>query len=287
MHTEWQGEARGCARSASVATGLPITLVTAPAFCRPLRFNARMRPFCSLLLREDGTCSGDDVRTQKRLFALVQRTRSSHFARCKAGVVLFAVPLIINGGVTAAFWGGQVFDCERCERTLPRFMHRMAANGMRSDREVAEAYLAAPHMSRTRIRATIRVLELAASSLAESAAHRVLDQHHGECPAVASAKDYVLNHLTEPIHLADAALHAHLEPHYFCRLFHKVTGLTFGEYVTRCRIERVKRLLANPSARISDIAFECGFGSIPHFNRVFLKSTGLSPSEYRARIYPF
>src|SRR6266542_4089016 len=66
-------------------------------------------------------------------------------------------------------------------------------------------------------------------------------------------------------------------------LFRNSTGVTFTEYLTRVRIERVKELLANPNLRISEIAFQAGFQSLTHFNRTFLKLTGESPTEFRQR----
>jgi len=50
------------------------------------------------------------------------------------------------------------------------------------------------------------------------------------------------------------------------------------------RIERVKELLLrNPNLRVSEIAFETGFQSLTHFNRLFVKLTGESPTKYRKR----
>jgi AraC-like DNA-binding protein len=34
--------------------------------------------------------------------------------------------------------------------------------------------------------------------------------------------------------------------------------------------------------RVSEVAFACGFQVIPHFNEVFKKHTGKSPTEFRA-----
>ena len=67
-------------------------------------------------------------------------------------------------------------------------------------------------------------------------------------------------------------------------MFKRSTGVTVTEYLTRVRIERVKELLLNPNLRISEIAFQTGFQSLTHFNRVFLKLTGQSPTEYRVRL---
>ena len=49
-------------------------------------------------------------------------------------------------------------------------------------------------------------------------------------------------------------------------------------------IEKAKNLLLNPNLRVSEIAFEVGFQSLTHFNRVFKKLLGQSPTEYRAQL---
>jgi len=46
---------------------------------------------------------------------------------------------------------------------------------------------------------------------------------------------------------------------------------------------RAKTLLSNPELRVSEIAFQSGFTSLTHFNRVFKKTTGQSPSEFRLK----
>ena len=71
---------------------------------------------------------------------------------------------------------------------------------------------------------------------------------------------------------------------YFCKMFKKITGINFTDYVSRVRIEKSKNLLLNPNLRVSEIAFEVGFQSLTHFNRVFKKILGQSPTEYRAQL---
>lgn len=62
--------------------------------------------------------------------------------------------------------------------------------------------------------------------------------------------------------------------------------MTFTEYVARSRVERASDLLAHPEKQIAESAFACGFESIPHFNRVFKKYTGFTPTQYRASLRP-
>lgn len=71
---------------------------------------------------------------------------------------------------------------------------------------------------------------------------------------------------------------------YFCKIFRKVTGLNFTDYLSRLRIEKAKNLLLNPNLRISEIAYEVGFQSLTHFNRVFKKIVGQSPTSYRSQL---
>ncbi len=42
--------------------------------------------------------------------------------------------------------------------------------------------------------------------------------------------------------------------------------------------------MLNPNLRISEIAYEVGFQSLTHFNRVFKKLLGQSPTEYRGQV---
>jgi YesN/AraC family two-component response regulator len=68
-------------------------------------------------------------------------------------------------------------------------------------------------------------------------------------------------------------------------MFKKGTGLNFTEYVSRVRIENAKNLLLNPNLRISEIAYQVGFQSLTHFNRVFKKVVGEAPTEYRVKVH--
>ena len=60
-------------------------------------------------------------------------------------------------------------------------------------------------------------------------------------------------------------------------------GLTFTDYLARVRIEKAKTLLLAPNRRVSEVAYEVGFQSLTHFNRVFKAITGQSPSGYRLK----
>jgi YesN/AraC family two-component response regulator len=111
-----------------------------------------------------------------------------------------------------------------------------------------------------------------------------VEQQNSELPMITRAKEYIQQNQAEDLSLGQVAKAVNTSTFYFCKLFKKVTGLNFTDYVSRVRIEKAKNLLLNPNLRVSEIAFEVGFQSLTHFNRVFKKIIGQSPTEYRAQV---
>ena len=58
-------------------------------------------------------------------------------------------------------------------------------------------------------------------------------------------------------------------------------GKSYSEILNTIRIREAKKLLKDPSMRISGITEEVGFVDTAHFSRVFKKITGMSANEYR------
>ena len=111
----------------------------------------------------------------------------------------------------------------------------------------------------------------------------VIQRDNAEPPMVRRAKDFIREHHTEDLRLPQVAQFANTSPFHFCKLFKQATGLTFTKFLSRVRIESSKGLLINPQLRVSEVAYEVGFQSLTHFNRVFQKILGQSPTEYRLK----
>jgi AraC-like DNA-binding protein len=131
--------------------------------------------------------------------------------------------------------------------------------------------------------AALKLLGIFAEQLGGLGNQMIVQNQSGEPPVISRAKELISQHYGEDISSGWVAKQLHLSRFYFCTLFKRSTGVTVTEYLTRVRIERVKELLLNPNLRISEIAFQTGFQSLTHFNRVFLKLTGQSPTKYRAQ----
>ncbi len=92
---------------------------------------------------------------------------------------------------------------------------------------------------------------------------------------------YLHGHLTEEISRDFLAKRASLSTGAFSRFFKTRTGKTLPEYVNEMRIGRACLRLAETDDKISDIALDCGFVNLSHFNRQFLRITAMTPVAYR------
>jgi AraC family transcriptional regulator, positive regulator of tynA and feaB len=95
--------------------------------------------------------------------------------------------------------------------------------------------------------------------------------------------EYLDSHLDQPSLSAEVlALRFRCSERYVHKLF-STTGLTVGEHVNNRRIQLCARNLLDGRHRrtISEIAYAAGFRDISYFNRLFKRSHGMAPREFR------
>jgi len=96
---------------------------------------------------------------------------------------------------------------------------------------------------------------------------------------------WVESHLHELLDIAVLAGRAGMSVRSFHRHFRAATGTSPQEYVIRQRMASAKEmLLANPSARIGEVASHCGFEDSNYFSRVFRSRTGIAPRDFAAKV---
>lgn len=68
---------------------------------------------------------------------------------------------------------------------------------------------------------------------------------------------------------------------YLGQIFRKETGITFLKYLTGVRIEEAKRLLTEENCTVTETAVQVGYRTSQYFSKVFVKTVGMTPQEYR------
>lgn len=91
---------------------------------------------------------------------------------------------------------------------------------------------------------------------------------------------YVEDNYRENITIKSAARSIGYDENYLSRYFHSTVGMNFRRYINQYRIEYACHFMGIGGRKISDIALESGFQNIRSFNRAFLESIGMTPSEY-------
>lgn len=74
-----------------------------------------------------------------------------------------------------------------------------------------------------------------------------------------------------------------LSPNYFGDLIKKETGKTAQEYIQNKIIDIAKEMILGTDKTVSEIAYDLGFQYSQHFNRIFKKNVGYTPTEYRSQ----
>ena len=92
---------------------------------------------------------------------------------------------------------------------------------------------------------------------------------------------YLQEHLAEDISLSVLAEQFHLNSQYISQLFKSEIGVNFLAYLTNIRMERAKKLLLSTSLSVAEVAEQSGYGDYRVFTKVFKKSEGITPSQYR------
>jgi AraC-like DNA-binding protein len=96
--------------------------------------------------------------------------------------------------------------------------------------------------------------------------------------------NYLKSELTKSIGLPTVKYCAdqlHLSSNYFGDLIKKETGKSAQENIQLKLMEIAKERIFDTSKSVSETAYELGFKHPQHFSRMFKKSTGYTPNEYK------
>jgi AraC-like DNA-binding protein len=267
-------------RAFSETTGLPISFKPLESWQLPHHGKRNEHPLCSLIAEKSRSCAVC-LQIQQKLSD--EAAYEPYTMTCPVGLTDTAVPVRLGERLIGFLQTGHVFRKAPSEAQFDRTAKLIAEWGLQVEREeLREMYFNTKLISARHYESIVRLLAIFAQHLSMVSNQILVQQANAEPPVIARAKQFIHEHQAEELSLSMVAKAVNTSSFYFCKMFKKVTGLNFTDYVSRVRIEKAKNLLLNPNLRISEIAFEVGFQSLTHFNRVFKKITGQSPSDYRS-----
>ena len=97
----------------------------------------------------------------------------------------------------------------------------------------------------------------------------------------ARAVRFIREHACEGINVAEVLARVPLNRRALERRFRRILGRSPHEEIHHVRIGRARELLAATELTTEEVAERCGFTYVQYMRRVFLKSTGMTPGQYR------
>jgi AraC-like DNA-binding protein len=269
-------------RAYNEATGLPVTLRSAANWQLPFHGKRKENPFCAVIASKSRTCAGC-LQMQERLCQKAAQEPAT--MACRYGLYEAAVPVRLGNETVGYLQTGQVMRQKPTEKQFEEVVQQLAEDGLAADNDkVRNGYFQTPVVSQKKLDSITHLLAVFADHLSMKGNQIALQQTNAEPPVITKAKQYIEEHHTEDLSLGQVAAAVHTSTFYFCKLFKRATGFNFTVFVSRTRTEKAKNLLLNPNLRISEIAYEVGFQSLTHFNRIFKKIVGQSPTDYRTKL---
>ncbi|MDB6026635.1 MAG: transcriptional regulator, AraC family [Verrucomicrobiales bacterium] len=244
-------------------------------------FAARSQPFCNALHRIPAGLDLCDMCDRSK-FLDARRDGQALRYRCHAGLREFVIPVIRDGQVVALLQCGQVHDRVPAAEEWGEARKSLVSADI-ATRTLAKLFQRNRVLTPKRQTDLLDLLALIATRLAYSDEWQVRTSPGQTQAALGRATTFIETHLAERLNLDAIAQAANLSTRSLMRLFRKQLNASVVEYILRRRIARARRLLQQSDRTCAEIAFECGFGSVQHFNRIFRRLEKISPTDCRAR----
>lgn len=232
---------------------------------------------------------------------------------CHAGLIDFAIPIIVDGLYLGALMAGQVLLDEENSENMPERILQGVSNTLElaSAPEFKRSYALLPVMRLEKVVALANMLSHIGDYCVEKAvlgeAFEQLNSRtntadlfknplmkissDSEEPSAAArepnkllkpALTYINNHPKEKITLSKMAALCSISPSYFSKLFAKEKLGNLSDYVNHIKMAHAKQLLLSTDWTIRTISENLGFDDSGYFIKVFKRDTNKTPLEYRS-----
>jgi AraC-like DNA-binding protein len=281
VFTHWRGAFRE-------VTGIDIHLLGGLNLDQSLQRAARMTELCRLVCGHDGTCAACRQRFAAHLRTAGTRQPGPYALRCMAGLTVAAVAFPLADGSTGFLRTDPTYlrlhrPVVAAELVARRLSHGRPNPPREFVRQLARAITV---RERRQFNAAVALLGLLAAQLAHLSRQMLGEEAHDlpERSAARRCREIIDRRFADNLHIDEVAHELGVSRSYLSHLCSRCLGLPFTDYLTGKRVAELKRLLGDSALSITEAIFAAGFQSISQANRVFRRTTGMAPREFRARL---
>ena len=232
----------------------------APAFCRNIRRTKEGLAACH-------ECDKAACQNAKKL-------RGPHIYTCHAGITEAITPIQIGGGVLGYAILAHMLPVEGYEEAASYACTLAEKYGVKRAESQSAVY-GITKKSIEEINSAVHILDAIASYLYMK---NLVQWRNDDISA--NIERFINSNLNERLNSNIICKRFNCSRSSLYKLSLNAFGMGIMKYIAFCRIKRAKEMLLSGES-IARTAESCGFGEYNYFCKVFKKSTGLSPSEYR------
>lgn len=94
-------------------------------------------------------------------------------------------------------------------------------------------------------------------------------------------RDYIESHYTDALSLSAVSRETGISPQYAARVFRRHAGQSVTAYIQGVRLRKSREMLRYTPLKIAEIAYAVGFSSPYYYSRLFTRTFGTSPTDFR------
>ena len=106
----------------------------------------------------------------------------------------------------------------------------------------------------------------------------------GSLDIIDRCRHYMLENIEKQISLADICAYIGRSQSYCSEMFRQFTGMSPVQYLQTLRIQTAAHLMDVTSMKINQVCLKVGITDPYYFSRLFSKTMGMSPKEYRRSV---
>ena len=208
-----------------------------------------------------------------RAFETVRKTGEAYSYKCHCGLIEIVAPIYNYGILSGYVIMGQITDSKSTsEDNILQKSEMYFENREQLNKAVKEI----PVVRKDELDSYVNILQLIAEYMTQTnrMAPRSKDLASG-------TRKYISNNFDKK-----------LTVEYMCDIFgcSRTTlmntfkeryGVTIGEYINSCRLEKAEQMLLKTNESIKNIAAECGFSDQNYFSKVFIRRFSCTPTQFR------
>ncbi|OGS21506.1 MAG: hypothetical protein A3J83_05850 [Elusimicrobia bacterium RIFOXYA2_FULL_40_6] len=250
--------------------------------------------FCMTIKKskvEDKAC----IVYERKLSGKACGFRMPFFTKCRFGIEDVHLPILDKNEFLGSIACGQVFMEKPSKDGFHKIVKTLLPKSQVDIQKLRSAYFKTPHITREVLDDIVNRVEILSRYIVEKHGRNKLQQmlrkesvKDTDIEAtsrqellVKKAIEFIETNFTKNITRDDVSRQVYLNPAYFSRLFHEITGKSFTDHLIEMRLNKAKLLMRNPLISIKEAAFRVGFENQYYFSRLFKKKEGSTPKTYR------